>query len=202
MKSEDTLQDKRRDILDAAEQVFTASGFTAAKMDEIAEAAGVAKGTLYLYFDSKQDLFVSLLEERISEYVTAVTNKLEEVSSIQSFVQTLAKVRGQLFVRNQRLLESLLSHSLPDFSKELRLRMWDLRKGLEEPAVEALMRLLPPDYPVAPLQAAAMVNGALDYTVGTLILHGRPVVLEDIARDLEYMLLPGLCQAPSSGCRE
>ena len=46
------------------------------------------------------------------------------------------------------------------------------------------------------LQAAAMVNGALDYTVGTLILHGQPVVLEDVARALEYILLPGLSQAP------
>lgn len=201
MKNVDTIQDKRRDILEAAEQVFTANGFTAAKMDDIAELAGVAKGTLYLYFDSKQDLFVSLLEDRIWEYVATLTKKLEGVCSVQSFLQALAKVRGQLFVKNQRLLESL-SHSLPNFSKELRLRIWNLRKGLEEPTVEALTRLLPSDYPVAPLQAAAMVNGALDYTVGTLILHGQPVVLEDVARELEYVLLPGLSQVPGKGCRE
>ncbi|NLA58550.1 MAG: TetR/AcrR family transcriptional regulator [Firmicutes bacterium] len=195
MKNVDSTQDKRRDILEAAEKVFRANGFTAAKMDEIAELAGVAKGTLYLYFDSKQDLFVSLLEDRIWEYVATLTKKLEEVCSVQGFVQTLAKVRGQLFVKNRWLLESL-SHSLPDFSKEFRMRIWNLRKGLEEPTIEALTRLLPPDYPIAPLQAAAMVNGALDYTVGTLILHGQPVVLEDVARALEYILLPGLSQAP------
>lgn len=198
MKNVDATQDKRRDILEAAEQVFMANGFTAAKMDDIAELAGVAKGTLYLYFDSKQDLFVSLLEDRIWEYVATLTSKLEEVRSVKCFVQTLAKVRGQLFVRNQRLLESL-SHSLPNFSKEHRLRIWNLRKGLEEPTIEALARLLPPDHPVAPLKAAAMVNGALDYTVGTLILHGQPVVLEDVARDLEYVLLPGLSQVLGKG---
>ncbi|HHV94231.1 MAG TPA: TetR/AcrR family transcriptional regulator [Firmicutes bacterium] len=199
MKNSDITQDKRQDILDAAEKVFSANGFTAAKMDEIAELAGVAKGTLYLYFENKQDLFVSLLEDRIWEYVATLTKKLEDVCSVHCFLETLAKVRGQLFIRNQWLLESL-SHSLPNFSRELRLRIWNLRKGLEEPTVEALSRLLPPDHPVTPLVAAAIVNGALDYTLATLILHGQPVVLEDVVRALEQVLLPGLSQACGQGC--
>jgi AcrR family transcriptional regulator len=52
--------DKRRQILDGARAVFMASGFDGASMGEIAKAAGVSKGTLYVYFDSKEALFEDL----------------------------------------------------------------------------------------------------------------------------------------------
>src|SRR3954464_12541030 len=58
---------KRRQILDGARQVFLAQGFDGASMGEIARAARVSKGTLYVYFDSKEALFEALiLEERRS----------------------------------------------------------------------------------------------------------------------------------------
>ncbi|WP_264049273.1 TetR/AcrR family transcriptional regulator [Methylobacterium flocculans] len=52
--------DKRRQILDGARAVFMAAGFDGASMGEIAKAAGVSKGTLYVYFDSKEALFEAL----------------------------------------------------------------------------------------------------------------------------------------------
>jgi AcrR family transcriptional regulator len=56
---------KRRQILDGARRVFLSAGFDGASMGEIARAAGVSKGTLYVYFDSKEALFEALtLEER------------------------------------------------------------------------------------------------------------------------------------------
>lgn len=51
-------------ILEAAEAVFARKGFTGARMADVAEEAGVATGTLYNYFDSKQDVFGSLIELR------------------------------------------------------------------------------------------------------------------------------------------
>lgn len=47
-------------ILDAAEHVFVGKGFDAATMEEVADSAALAKGTLYLYFPSKEDLFLGL----------------------------------------------------------------------------------------------------------------------------------------------
>ena len=56
---------KRRQILEGARRVFLASGFDGASMGEIAKAAGVSKGTLYVYFDSKEKLFEALtIEEK------------------------------------------------------------------------------------------------------------------------------------------
>lgn len=54
---------KRRQILSGARQVFLARGFDGASMGEIAKVAGVSKGTLYVYFDSKEALFEALTTE-------------------------------------------------------------------------------------------------------------------------------------------
>jgi AcrR family transcriptional regulator len=59
--------DKRRQILDGARTVFLSAGFDGASMGEIARAAGVSKGTLYVYFDSKEALFEALtIQEKTS----------------------------------------------------------------------------------------------------------------------------------------
>jgi len=54
---------KRKQILDGARRVFFGAGFDAASMGEIAREARVSKGTLYVYFDSKEALFAALIEE-------------------------------------------------------------------------------------------------------------------------------------------
>ncbi|HUC17991.1 MAG TPA: TetR/AcrR family transcriptional regulator [Acetobacteraceae bacterium] len=52
---------KRRQIMDGARQVFLSAGFDGASMNDIARAAGVSKGTLYAYFDSKEQLFEAII---------------------------------------------------------------------------------------------------------------------------------------------
>ncbi|ADZ70710.1 TetR/AcrR family transcriptional regulator [Polymorphum gilvum] len=64
---------KRRQILDGARTVFRARGFDGASMETIARQAGVSKGTLYVYFDSKEALFRALiLEERMEQPETCL----------------------------------------------------------------------------------------------------------------------------------
>jgi AcrR family transcriptional regulator len=54
---------KRRQIIEGARAIFMSAGFDAASMNDIARAAGVSKGTLYAYFDSKEALFEALIRE-------------------------------------------------------------------------------------------------------------------------------------------
>src|SRR5438552_1112327 len=54
---------KRRQIMEGARAVFLDQGFDAASMGEIARRAGVSKGTLYVYFDSKEALFEAIFED-------------------------------------------------------------------------------------------------------------------------------------------
>ena len=73
---------KRRQIMDGARSVFLASGFDAASMGEIARHAGVSKGTLYVYFDSKESLFEAIIESERrtqAEQVFALDSKDPDV---------------------------------------------------------------------------------------------------------------------------
>lgn len=64
---------KRRQILDGAREVFRANGFDGASMDHIAKTAAVSKGTLYVYFANKEELFKALiLEERTHQADTSI----------------------------------------------------------------------------------------------------------------------------------
>src|ERR1700691_279188 len=54
---------KRRQIIDGARAIFLAQGFDAASMNDIARAAGVSKGTLYVYFKHKEELFEAIVEQ-------------------------------------------------------------------------------------------------------------------------------------------
>src|SRR5512135_1785894 len=63
----DRTGDKRERILSAAERIFARHGFFAAKVSDVAKEAGVADGTIYLYFKSKDDLLISLFERRMEQ---------------------------------------------------------------------------------------------------------------------------------------
>ncbi len=58
----DVSEERKQQIMDAAEKVFTQKGLDQARMDDIAEGTGLSKGTLYLYFKSKDELILALLE--------------------------------------------------------------------------------------------------------------------------------------------
>src|SRR5215469_7793363 len=65
---------KRRQILDGARKMFMDLGFDGASMGEIARAAGVSKGTLYVYFADKNRLFEAIVEEECLEQGKTVFN--------------------------------------------------------------------------------------------------------------------------------
>jgi AcrR family transcriptional regulator len=71
---------RRRQLLDAATEVFVARGYHAAAMDEIAERAGVSKPVLYQHFPGKQDLYLALLDESVDRLVEAVTGAIRSTS--------------------------------------------------------------------------------------------------------------------------
>src|SRR4029077_8382820 len=70
------LGDKRDRILQAAVKVFARNGFHATRVSEIAKAAGVADGTIYLYFKSKEELLISLFEDRVERLLAFMREEL------------------------------------------------------------------------------------------------------------------------------
>jgi len=65
------------EILDAALACFAEKGFAACRMEDIARRAGISKGTIYLYFESKEAVFKALAQRAIGERIAAVAGQLE-----------------------------------------------------------------------------------------------------------------------------
>ncbi|HEX2207457.1 MAG TPA: TetR/AcrR family transcriptional regulator [Longimicrobium sp.] len=70
----ESREQRRRAILDSAVRVFAEHGFFGARIRDIAAGAGVAEGTIYLYFEGKDDLLLTAFREKVNEFVAAAGN--------------------------------------------------------------------------------------------------------------------------------
>ena len=70
-------EERAPEILEAALASFAEKGFAGTRMDDIAKRAGITKGTIYLYFKSKEELFKALARQSIGERIAAITVQLE-----------------------------------------------------------------------------------------------------------------------------
>ena len=89
---------KRRQILEGARRVFLRDGFDGASMNEVARAAGVSKGTLYVYFTSKEELFAALLRDE----------KVDQAEQLCRFDTDGPDVRANLHGFGVRFVELVL----------------------------------------------------------------------------------------------
>jgi len=74
---------RQRQILQAARDVFAKDGFDSARMDDIADASGLSKGTLYLYYKSKDDLIAGLLKTTFNDLLVQLRTLLEIDKSVE-----------------------------------------------------------------------------------------------------------------------
>jgi AcrR family transcriptional regulator len=94
-------EDRPREICAAALEVFAEKGFAAARLDEIAKRAGVSKGTLYLYFKDKEDLFRAVVRSAIAPNIEAVTSTIS--SSDAPFPEVVRMFLAAFAEREARL---------------------------------------------------------------------------------------------------
>jgi AcrR family transcriptional regulator len=99
----DVSDARKSQIMDAAENVFTRKGLDQARMDDIAEVTGLSKGTLYLYFRSKDDLIIAILER----IFTGIFKQWEE--------------RTGEFTSATEALNSFTEEAIRDYKRMLRL---------------------------------------------------------------------------------
>lgn len=86
---------REHQILQAAHDIFAREGFDAARMDDIADATGLSKGTLYLYYKSKDDLIVGLMKTTFTDWVMQLRElaHVKETTEMRlmDYAQTLSK---------------------------------------------------------------------------------------------------------------
>jgi TetR/AcrR family fatty acid metabolism transcriptional regulator len=98
---------KRDRILRAAIMIFSRKGYFNSKISEIARQAGVADGTIYLYFKNKDDLLISLFEEKMGEVVADVRARVAEGGDALSRLRIFIRNHMDLLVREAGLIEVL-----------------------------------------------------------------------------------------------
>lgn len=76
------------EVLDAALALFGEFGYAQTRLDDVASRAGISKGTVYLYFASKQDLFEAVIRERAAPWLGAMTDKdIDEHKSTETIIR-------------------------------------------------------------------------------------------------------------------
>ncbi len=81
------------EILAATRKVFAVSGFNEATMDDIASAAGIAKGTVYLYFSAKKDIYLAALKQGLTELRDRTRTNMNAADGIQARLRAFVRTR-------------------------------------------------------------------------------------------------------------
>src|SRR5271169_391372 len=79
----------RARLIQSAEKVFARDGFEAAKLEEIAKDAGYTRGAFYANFESKEDLFLALLEKEIATRIAALEREMDKVRDPEAKLRTM-----------------------------------------------------------------------------------------------------------------
>ncbi|MFT4116130.1 TetR/AcrR family transcriptional regulator [Bradyrhizobium sp.] len=78
------IERRRAEILDAAKQIFLAGDYASVTIDDIADAAGISRATIYLYFKSKQEMYTELLFRDLDAMITMLTGSLDRNDTVRN----------------------------------------------------------------------------------------------------------------------
>jgi TetR/AcrR family fatty acid metabolism transcriptional regulator len=192
--------DKRERILRAAVKVFARKGFYAARVSEIAKAAGVADGTIYLYFENKDDVLVSLFDDRITRLIAVLEKEISvEGRSFEERFRRVIELQLGLLDGQRELAEVvtvnlrqstrlLKQYATPLFTKYIDVMARLVAEGQREGAVRE---------DVSPRIVARALWGALDALALTWAIGGGEAGhLAKAATQVGDVFLSGIATSP------
>jgi len=200
---EDVLATFRRtELLTAARRVFGERGFEQATMDAIAEAAAVAKGTIYLYYPSKQAIYDATFREGMAELERLTDARVEAAADVKDAIAAFVDVRVRYFLEHPdyfRIYVSEVGRQLADRAPRrnpcktaLDGQTRSLQRVVEHAVAAGAVRAIDP---------AAAALAVFDITRG---LVGRRLLTRaesDVARDIAFitdLIWSGLTPAPEA----
>ncbi|MEJ2715656.1 MAG: TetR/AcrR family transcriptional regulator [Deltaproteobacteria bacterium] len=110
-------RDARARILRAALDEFSENGFHQATIDSIAERAGIAKGTVYRYFKTKEELFNALKEDTMSEFVELAKREVTRDADVLQILESVIKIYLGFFEKNSAFFKVIVQEQ-KDFGRE------------------------------------------------------------------------------------
>jgi TetR/AcrR family transcriptional regulator, fatty acid metabolism regulator protein len=97
--------EKHHRIIEAATKVFAKNGFYQSKIAQIAKEAGVADGTIYIYFENKDDILISLFEEQMKVVLDNMTLQLTKIDDPAEKLEIFASTHLDLIEKNKDMAE-------------------------------------------------------------------------------------------------
>jgi TetR/AcrR family fatty acid metabolism transcriptional regulator len=101
-------EEKRKKILDAATKVFARVGFSNTRIQDVAQEAGIAHGTVYLYFKSKDDLFISIFQESLGELIDYISSEVQKKDSAEDKLRRMISLQLDVIEENPDLTKLIL----------------------------------------------------------------------------------------------
>jgi len=193
--------DKRQRILEAAIEVFSENGFFNSRVSEIAARAGVADGTIYLYFKSKDQILREALDgafnrffEEVKAEITRLEDPREQLRVIaMHHLRSLASNRNLAIVMQTELRQS--ANFIKEFSHQHIVDYLNLvREVVRQGQAKSIFRT-----EISDRIFANCFFGALDEIVTSWVLSDRPHDLLPAADAVTDLMLQGLAERKSHG---
>jgi AcrR family transcriptional regulator len=184
------------EILRAARRVFAAKGFSLATVDDIAEGAGVAKGTLYLYFPSKREIYMAAFREGVSELAAASREAVEKAGTMREKLRAYVATRLR-YVEEHRDFYKIYHAEFGNLTHPSTTDDWFLnvyREQLE--MLGALLREAVERGEVRPLPTGAMASAVYQMVKGIMLRRILGWSDETVDEDVE-----ALCEIVWSGIK-
>jgi TetR/AcrR family transcriptional regulator, fatty acid metabolism regulator protein len=191
--------DKPQQIIEAAVRVFARRGYYNSRVSDIAREAGIAAGTIYLYFKTKDDILVTLFRDKMAEFVGALGKAIADERDAASKVRRLVSLHFSMLEENPDLAEVVqveLRQGQKFFrgasSREIGAYFALIASVLDEGVAEGRFRS---NLPVK--VATKMLFGAMDQMATSWVLGKRGYRLVDTADAVAEIFLQGVAVTTS-----
>ena len=185
---------RKKDILEAALVLFAEKDFHEVTVDEIAERVGLSKGTLYLYFKNKDDLFFSIIEEKTEELFTRLQSAIQGNAPYLKRLEDLIRSYLAFFEEHKHYFKIIHSektrmknHDRYRFKEHMVKSFFDYEVLLQRFVVEGqkqkIFRKMPPELITKALRG--LLNS---FTFQCIFMEGEYSLVEETPRVLDLFL--------------
>jgi len=186
--------DKPQQIIDAAVRVFARNGFYNSRVSDIARGAGIASGTIYLYFKTKDEILVTLFRDKMAAFVSALRTEIAREHAPEAKIRRLVRLHFEVL------------EASPDMAEVVQVELRQGQKffrGASAHEISAYFELIGSilhegvaggvfrrDLPVK--VATKMLFGAMDQVTTSWVLGKRGYRLADAAEPVANIFLKGV----------
>ncbi|MGH9819758.1 MAG: TetR/AcrR family transcriptional regulator [Pyrinomonadaceae bacterium] len=189
-----SITDKREAILRSAIKVFANKGFFNSKVADIAGEAGIADGTVYLYFKSKDDILHSIFDRAMAEFIAEGKKELEDIDAPEMRLRRIAELHLDRLGadRNMAVVFQVELRGSTKFMREFSAAGFHdyldiIRQTIEDGQRSGVFRT-----DVKPVIGAKILYGALDEMVTNWILSKRSYPLAAMADEVLKVFFGGM----------